>query len=91
MYEIPDGATTNAQEVIAAFNDKAHEAAVANGWSPAYAAEVILRFLRDTDPETARVVAVSWLLMDPPRYAASETVLGDEDTRIRLSHPIRVF
>lgn len=91
MYNLPGPATTGYHELIGAFDEKARQAAVANGWTPTYAAQVILRYLRDTDPETATVVATSLLLIDPPWFATSETFLDEEDTRIVLTRPVRVF
>lgn len=57
-----DTARLNAAEVVDAFNAKVREVATANGWTEGRAAAVMLAYLRDTDPETAKIAAASLLL-----------------------------
>ncbi len=51
----------NADTVLAAFTAKAGEVATANGWTADHAKDVMLRYLQNTDPDTAAVIAASFL------------------------------
>lgn len=62
MTTITAEATRNADTVIAAFNTKSAEVATANGWTLDKAQDVILRFLQNTDPDTAAIIAASLLV-----------------------------
>ncbi len=62
MTTITAEAKANAAETIATFQAKAEQVAAANGWTLDHAKNVMLRFLRDTDPEVAAIIVASALV-----------------------------